>query len=444
MSKVLKTPKGTRDLGPNDVRMRDYIFGVIKKYFELYDGQPMDTPVLERLNTVTNLYGDEFDKLVYKLDDQGGEKLLLRYDLTIPFARYITSNAIDTFKRYQIGKVYRRDEPQMSRGRFREFYQADFDIVGGETSSRIQDTEMLLLLVDILKELIGEGTFSVMVNDKGVLYDALKSVGIDEGDYNKVCSSLDKLDKLPLVNVVDEIIHKGIEGGIVNKLTVFITMVQSFEDSEMSVLERLRILLERGFITETTISIMKKLFENINLLGLSDYVIFNPLLSRGLDYYTGIIYEAVLLDRTVISSSIAAGGRYNSMMKKLGHRDTSAIGLSLGIERIVTILEKRQMVVKDDISLVYVATIGKDLEVSKMVLVDEIRKAGIKVSFSYKSNAKMRNHLDYVFEKEIKYMIILGETELSSGTLKVKNIDERKEEIIRRESLVDFLRGLKK
>lgn len=440
---ILKSPKGTRDLNPNEVRLREKLFESIKKYFELYGGQPIDTPVIECVDTVKNLYGDEFNKLVYTLDDQGGEKLLLRYDLTVPFARYIVNNAINIFKRYQIGKVYRRDEPQITKGRFREFYQADFDIIGTDYETYIQDTEMLLLLTDILKEILGDQTFIITFNNRNLLFDVLSFIGVDKGDYNKVCSSLDKLDKKELDEVIDELIkEKQIDVNIVNKLTNYITLVKSFENSDLDTIEKLNILLEKGYIQKDTFDSMIKFINNINSVQISKYINFNPLLSRGLDYYTGIIYEAIYCDQSIMSSTIAAGGRYDNMLDRLGNRGIiPAIGLSIGIERIVTILEKTQAseinTMKD---YVYVATVGKNMETHKLVLINELRKQNINVEYSYNNKAKMRQQFEYVFKNGIKYMIILGENEVNTNTLKLKFIEDCKEITINRNDLLTYIR----
>lgn len=222
----IKPPKGTRDFGPADISLREEVFEKIKKHFKLYGGQQIDTPVIECMDTVKNLYGEEFNKLVYTLDDTGGEKLLLRYDLTLPFARYVVNNALINFKRFQIGKVYRRDEPQITKGRFREFYQADFDIIGTDYELQIQDTEMLLLLIDILNDILGKDSYQIKLNNKKILFDVLTFIGLDEKLHNTVCSSIDKLDKYTLDEINIELINtKKIENDIVLKLNHFINLV---------------------------------------------------------------------------------------------------------------------------------------------------------------------------------------------------------------------------
>ena len=168
-SHIIRTPLGTRDLFGKDLLVREKIFDIAKKCFRLRNAVQLDTPVVELYTLVKNLYGDEFTKLVYKLNDGGGDDLILRYDLTVPLARYVATNGLKSFRRYQIGKVYRRDDPQISKGRYREFYQMDFDIIGDDQETCIYDTEILDLMVELLDKLIGCGTYSIKINHREIL-----------------------------------------------------------------------------------------------------------------------------------------------------------------------------------------------------------------------------------------------------------------------------------
>ena len=439
---LLKTPKGTRDLNPNEVKLREDLINTIKYYFELYGGNPIDTPVIECLDTVKNLYGEEFKKLVYTLDDFGGEKLLLRYDLTVPFSRYVVNNAINNFKRYQIGKVYRRDEPQISKGRYREFYQADFDIIGTDNKSMFQDTEIILLISDILNSVLGENTFKIIINSRSLLFDVLKFIGIQDEEFNTVCSSLDKLDKQSQEDIKNELLNdKKIDTGLVEKINDYMNLIIELNQMDITKNAKLNILREKNYISTETYDNINLFFNNIDAVGANGNIFFNPLLSRGLDYYTGIIYEAEYLDKEIMSSSIAAGGRYDNMLNKLGNRGViPAIGVSIGVERIVTILEKKNMYKNINKKTVYVATIGENMETHKLVLINELRKQNIDVDYSY-YNLKMRQQFDHVFKKGIKYMIILGESEVKSNTLKLKFIDEHKETTIARNDILRYVSG---
>lgn len=433
--RLIKPPKGTRDMCSQDIAIRDDIISKIKHKFELYGGVPTDTPVIECMDVVKSLYGEEFNKLVYSLDADG-EKLILRYDLTVPFARYVVNNGLINFKRYQIGKVYRRDDPQISKGRYREFLQADFDIIGTDYQTYVQDTEMLSLLNSILSNILGESTFKIKINNKKLLFDILVAINADRNDFNTICSSIDKLDKCDWDTIKSELINiKEIESKVIDGLTEYVNIVKC----EMSRIELLDILLNKKFITNETYEEMKTIFTNIDLLGLNNVIIFDPLLSRGLDYYTGIIYEAIYMNQEIMPSSIAAGGRYDNMLSELGNRGIiPAIGLSIGIERIATILEINNKKIIT-IPQIFIATVGNNMAIQKLLLANELRQKDICIDYFYNKNPKMRQQLDYVFKTKIPYMIVIGDNEIKTGVVKFKNINENKEITINRENIVTHL-----
>jgi histidyl-tRNA synthetase len=431
---VCKLPNGMRDFGPHEVYFRENLISRIKKHFELYGGLPIETPVMECMETVKNLYGEEFNKLVYTLNDIG-EELLLRYDLTVPCARYVVNNALVNFKRYQIGKVYRRDHPQLSKGRYREFLQVDFDIIGSDYQTLIQDTEILSLMKDILVDLLGfdnNKKFTIKLNNKKILFDVLSSIGEDPKNFSTICSSLDKLDKMSWEDVKLELNHKKIDSLIINKLEKFIELIHNEEgvvNKTNNKLTLLTILRSHQFISQETYHEMMLLFNNLAMIQeLSEYITFDPLLSRGLDYYSGIIYEAIYHDITIMPSSIAAGGRYDHMLENLGNKGTiPAIGLSLGFERIFTIISDLHSEKKIPSPDIFVATVGPNLEAHKLALVIELRKMNLHVDMSYHTAPKMRQQYESVFSKKIPVMLILGETEIKNQTLKIKIMEKHEE-----------------
>lgn len=424
--------KGTRDLDPHDVLLREEIFNKIKPYFTRYGAVPIDTPVMECMSTVQDLYGEEFEKLVYTLDDQGGQKLLLRYDLTVPLARYINNNGLTVFRAYRIGKVYRRDVPQISKGRYREFYQADFDIVGEHHNKMIQEAEILHLLIDILENLLGEDTFTIQVNDRRILYWVLDKCGISESLHHTVCSALDKLDKIGLDGVLDELEKKRIDTKQIGLLLGFLS------HAELNI--TLDDFLKGGYIEESVKLEMEKLFKYMG--DRMKYIQFTPNLARGLDYYTGLIYEVTYNDKEVMGSSIAAGGRYDKMLGKLGHRgDIPAIGVSLGIERIATILQSKSGI-DIQVPLVYVATVGKGMLDHKVALCLELRRNGIYTDMSHGNKLSMRVQLDDVLDKGIPYMIVIGGREVENGVVQLKTIATKEQVEINRKEVVDYLLNL--
>lgn len=413
--KTTKPPCGMRDFGPSDVLIREKIFDIAKEHFVLYGGNPIETPAMEIIDGIRDLYGEEFNKLVYKLDKDKSETLIMRYDLTYPFIRYCANNGIENFRRYQIGKVYRKDNPQIEKGRYREFYQCDFDIVGSDNETRVYDIEILSLLQKILAKVIGEDTFIIEYNDREIVHDILNAANISSNEYATVCSSLDKLDKHSWEYVEKELIDvKKIIPYSVEFLKEIVNKIQENRFSE----------LINTSISQSSYDKLQNINYLIDTLGISKCFKFNPLLIRGLDYYTGIIYEAVYKDKNIMPSSIASGGRYDKMLGRLSNKkNIPAIGMSLGIERLVTILEKTSEKQPSQIfPKVYVAGVGKNTLISRIKLCDKLRKKNISVQMCAKNNPKMGPQLNFVLENKIPYMLVLGENEINKGTIMFKDI----------------------
>lgn len=451
-----KNARGTRDFGPSDIFIRQKIINILTKHFELYGGVQLDTPVIECYDTIKNLYGDEFNKQVYKLDDDNHEKTILRYDLTVPLARYVASNGLVNFKRYQIGKVYRKDDPQISKGRYCEFFQGDFDIVGHDYETMTQDTEILCLINDVLNELLNND-YEIKINNRKLLFDVLTNCNVEYHYFNSICSSLDKLDKTDWTDIKNELLTiKLINVDIVNKISDFVNIVMLFkkENAFDPINFNNKLLIEiynKKLITDNTFQEIKKLFDNIQYVSkinnLNNKIIFEPLLARGLDYYTGSIFEVVYKDLNIMPSTIVAGGRYDNIIGKLGNQgQIPSIGVSFGIERIVTIIqtknESENFKFKNSIPKVFIATVGKNMEIHKLGLINEFRKNNINVDFFYNKNPKMRQQFEHVFNKNIPYMVIIGENEITNNTVKVKNIKSHTEEEINKNELFNYLHNM--
>ncbi|AYV78220.1 MAG: histidine tRNA synthetase [Edafosvirus sp.] len=421
-SKVIgsRLPTGMRYFDSKDIFIREHILTITKKCYEARGAQPIDTPVAELMETVKNLYGDAFNKEVYKLDDN---KTILRYDLTVQFAEYIASKGITCFRRSQIGKVYRADDPQICKGRYCEFYQYDFDIVGDDNELMIYDFEVLDLMDDLLTKLIGRN-FIIKINHRNILYKILENVGISNDKIQLVSSSLDKFDKKTWLEIQDELKKKEIDQSIIDKLNLIVIAINDIKDNY----DMLEYLITTHDIPEITIKQIKTILQYIKTSNMSSFKL-DPFLVRGLDYYTGIIFEAVYKDSSIMSSSIASGGRYDKMLEKFCHVGAiPAIGMSLGVERIVTILEKTGFVVPISISpQVYVASIGSINDITDMIgerikLCCEFRRNGIRCMMSHASKPTMRSQFDDVFKNDIPYMIVIGKNEIIKNSLTIKDI----------------------
>ena len=337
----VKIVKGARDFLPYQMSIRKQAFQTITEVFKKHGAVEIDTPVFELKETLMGKYGEE-SKLIYDLQDQGGELLSLRYDLTVPFARYMAVHNFPSIKRFHIGKVYRRDTPQMNKGRYREFYQCDFDIAGPNYGKMIPDSEILKVVVEILTAL-PIGKFVIKLNHRKLLDATVSLSGIDDSIFKQVCSSVDKLDKEPWEVVRDELIKKGVTETQADKLW---TLVQ-LKGSPWTMYEKLSSdpELTSNLKAKEALDEMKLLFEYLDILQVTDYMSFDLSLARGLDYYTGLIYEAALTDTDKVGS-ICGGGRYDTLLGMFSSKVIPAVGVTIGIERIFNILEDNLKVIQ--------------------------------------------------------------------------------------------------
>ncbi|KFP09958.1 Histidine--tRNA ligase, cytoplasmic, partial [Egretta garzetta] len=359
---VLKTPKGTRDYSPKQMAIREKVFNAIITCFKRHGAEVIDTPVFELKETLTGKYGED-SKLIYDLKDQGGELLSLRYDLTVPFARYLAMNKITNIKRYHIAKVYRRDNPAMTRGRYREFYQCDFDIAG-QFDPMIPDAECLKIVHEILSDL-QLGDFLVKVNDRRILDGMFAVCGVSDSKFRTICSSVDKLDKMPWEEVRSEMVG------------------------------------EKGLSPEAA----DHIGEYVQLRG----------------RYDGLV------------------GMFDPKGRKV-----PCVGVSIGIERIFSILEQRLEASEEKIrtteTQVLVASAQKKLLEERLKLISELWDAGIKAEVLYKKNPKLLNQLQYCEDTGIPLVAIVGEQELKDGVVKLRVVATREEVNVRRENLVEEIR----
>uniref|UniRef100_A0A8D0A4P7 histidine--tRNA ligase n=1 Tax=Sander lucioperca TaxID=283035 RepID=A0A8D0A4P7_SANLU len=441
---VLKTAKGTRDYNPKQMAIRERVFNTIISCFKRHGAETIDTPVFELKETLTGKYGED-SKLIYDLKDQGGELLSLRYDLTVPFARYLAMNKITNIKRYHIAKVYRRDNPAMTRGRYREFYQCDFDIAG-QYDGMIPDAECLKIVHEILSEL-DLGDFRIKVNDRRILDGMFAVCGVPDDKFRSICSTVDKLDKMPWEDVKKEMVNeKGLSEEVADRIGEYVSL-----QGGMDLAER---LLQDHRMSQSKqacagLSDIKLLFSYLQLFQVTDKVVFDLSLARGLDYYTGIIYEAVLTqagavpapaeaqkgapaEESVSVGSVAGGGRYDGLVGMFDPkgRKVPCVGVSIGIERIFSIMEHKAEVsekVRTTEVQVMVASAQKNLLEEKLRLITELWDAGIKAEVMYKKNPKLLSQLQHCEESGIPLVAILGEQELKDGVVKLRVVATREE-----------------
>ncbi|KAG5625816.1 hypothetical protein H5410_011034 [Solanum commersonii] len=428
-----KLPKGTRDFAKEQMAIRERAFSIITEVFKRHGAAALDTPAFEMRETLMGKYGED-SKLIYDLADQGGELCSLRYDLTVPFARYVAMNGLTSFKRYQIAKVYRRDNP--SKGRYREFYQCDFDIAG-QFEKMMPDFEVIKILTELLDELdIGE--YEVKLNHRKLLDGMLAICGVPQEKFRTICSSIDKLDKQSFEQIKKEMVgEKGLSNEISDRIGTFV----KWRGPPVELLSKLK--QERSFLENNESSLaldeLEIMFKALEKSKCIDRVVFDLSLARGLDYYTGVIFEAVLKGAAQVGS-IAAGGRYDNLIGMFGTRQVPSVGISLGIERVFAIMEQLQKDKNQEIrateTQVLVSILGDDSALAAE-LVGELWHAKVKAEFMI--HKKVMKHIDRARDSRIPWMVLVGERELSEGVVKLKDVVAAIDYEVPRGKLVDDL-----
>ncbi|KAG9397050.1 Histidyl-tRNA synthetase [Carpediemonas membranifera] len=447
---VFKPAKGTQDYGPRQMRVREQVFQTIRRVFKQHGACEIDTPVFELRDTLMGKYGED-SKLIYDLENQGGELLSMRYDLTVPFARYVANHAVPEIRRFHIGKVYRRENPNMARGRFREFYQCDFDIAG-QFGPMVADSEVITTLVDCLRAL-KVGPFDFKLSHRGLLDAMLTVCGVPDDNIRPICSAIDKLDKAPWSEVKEEMLAKGLAEDSADRIgyivadsaeegnpfigtlpAVMKTFAALAKADEAKICEVIG--LELNDTTRPKATVIKALLANkrgqaaladmrmlasyLEASGAASNVEFNISLARGLDYYTGVIYEAVVKavdadGEEVRVGSISAGGRYDNLVGMFGKKPIPAVGGSIGVERVFRIkeamVEKKSRAPKVDVSRVVDVFIHTDDTLADMRIAKALRAQGISCEFPYKKMGK--SDLDKMVKNELTF-----QTEVTAGQWK--------------------------
>jgi len=447
-------PQGTRDFGPAVVRKRNYILQTIRTVFELYGFQPLETPAMENLDTLMGKYGEEGDKLIFKILNNGldnkekeaqirsdFEKVLegknvkgiteraLKYDLTIPFARYVAMNHAQLsfpFKRYQVQPVWRADRPQ--KGRYREFYQCDADVVGSR--SLLNETELALIYHEVFNRL-GLTGYDLRINHRQVLA-ALAEVCGGADQLTNITVAIDKLDKIGIEKVKEELSARGLTSEQINIIEQYLGIKGSNEEI-LSGLEKILGHTESG---KSGISEMRTVLEQLKDQQLN--IQTDPTLARGLNYYTGLIFEAKA-PATVSIGSIGGGGRYDDLTGLFGVAGIPGVGISFGVDRIYDVLEELQLFPEDlQISTrVLFFNLGTSESKKAFELAQMLRARGISAEL-YHEATKFDKQFKYAEKKNIPYVIIIGEKELEQGSCNIKTLASGKQETITYEQLISF------
>ncbi len=413
MSKVKpQTLKGFSDFLPKEARKRQWLIDKLRSVFESYGFEPLETPALEYEEILTGKYGEEGDRLMYKFTDLGGRKVAMRYDQTVPLARVVTQYQNELpipFKRYQIQNVWRAENPQ--KGRFREFLQCDADIVGA--SSSLSDTEIIAVAAESLKKL-GFKNFKILVNDRSVFSSFDKFGSLPEKDLPIVVKAIDKLKKIGEKKVLDELIRNGIE-----------------QERAIYILQALREKKPTPQINE--------ILEPLKGLGLSENEIeFLPTLARGLDYYTGMIFEVEI--EGYEGGSVAGGGRYDNLIGTFAGKQIPAVGFAFGFDRLIEAMEMLNLFPQNLGKTRVLVTIFPQLKDESLKVCQKLRNENINAEIYLDENSPLDKQLKYADKKEIPYTIIIGPKEAKDNTLTLRNMETREQKTLSIKQVIEILK----
>ena len=449
MAQKPSIPKGTRDFGPLEMAKRNYIFDTIKSVYALYGFQQIETPAMETLQTLMGKYGEEGDKLLFKILNSGDflskvseEELQernplrlaarlcekgLRYDLTVPFARYVVMHRDELqlpFKRYQIQPVWRADRPQ--KGRYREFYQCDADVVGSD--SLINEVE-LMQIVDTVFTRFGVRV-CIKINNRKILSGIAETIG-EADKIVDITVAIDKLDKIGLDNVNEELRNDGISEEAIAKLQPIISL-SGTNDEKLNIIEE---VLKDSEIGLKGVEETRFILDTLKSCGLNNEIELDLTLARGLNYYTGAIFEVKALDVQI--GSITGGGRYDNLTGIFGMPGLSGVGISFGADRIYDVLNTLDLYPKDAVNATQLLFINfGDKETAYcMPAVSKARVAGIRTEM-YPDSAKMKKQMSYANAKHIPFVALAGENEMNEGKFTLKNMETGEQKLVSAEELI--------
>lgn len=453
MAQKPSIPKGTRDFSPEEMAKRNYIFNTIKDVFLLHGFRQIETPAMENLSTLMGKYGEEGDKLLFKILNSGDflknasdEQLLerncprltstlcekgLRYDLTVPFARFVVQHRNELqfpFKRFQIQPVWRADRPQ--KGRYREFYQCDADIIGSD--SLLNEIDLLQIIDDVFNRF--GISITIKLNNRKVLGGIAEIIGAPEKIID-ITVAIDKIDKIGIENVNAELLEKGIPQEAIGQLQPLLTLSGSNEEK----LKELSELLASSATGMKGIEELRYVIKNITAVGINATVDLDVSLARGLNYYTGTIIEVKANDVQI--GSITGGGRYDNLTGVFGLDGVSGVGISFGADRIFDVLNQLNLYpaeAQDSTKVIFV-NFGDVEAQASLSHIKQLRKAGISCEL-YPDAAKMKKQMGYANDNRIPFVAIVGETELQNGTVTLKNMAEGSQEELPIEKLIEKLK----
>lgn len=446
-------PKGTRDFAPLEMVRRNYIFNTIKDVFKLYGFQQIETPAMENLSTLMGKYGDEGDKLLFKilnsgdyladvdadvLNSRNSIKLInkisekgLRYDLTVPFARFVVMNRDKIsfpFKRYQIQPVWRADKPQ--KGRYREFYQCDVDVVG--SNSLINEVELIQIVDEVFRRL--NVNVCIKLNNRKILSGIAEVIGEAEKIVD-ITVAIDKLDKIGLENVNAELASKGISQDAIAKLQPII-LLQGSNQEKLATIKEVLASSETGL---KGVEEIQTILNYVEALNVKTKVELDLTLARGLNYYTGAIFEVKALDVQI--GSITGGGRYDNLTGVFGMEGVSGVGISFGADRIYDVLNQLDLYPADMLQTTKLlfASFGENELSYALECIKQVRAANIPAEV-YPEPAKMKKQMGYADAKNIPYVAIIGETEMAEHKVMLKNMESGEQKLLSINEVIELLK----
>ncbi len=436
MAQKPSIPSGTRDFGPTQMVGRNLIFNTIRTVFQKFGFEPLETPSVENLSVLTGKYGDEGDNLIFKIlnsgdflsktnsgdYDRGYKEMLpriakkgLRYDLTVPFARYVVMNQTQItfpFKRYQIQPVWRADRPQ--KGRYREFYQCDADVVG--TDSLICEAEIVGMMTETLDKLGIKG-YTIKLNNRKILTGIAEAIG-ENGKESELCVAIDKLDKIGKEKVEEELTERGFSSQAITELQPIFKITGSTQEK----LSQLRDWLISSSTGTKGVDEIEEMFQIMETAGIeSDKVELDITLARGLSYYTGAIFEVKVADSRI--GSISGGGRYDDLTGVFGLKNVSGVGFSFGVDRIYDVMEEQNLFAENTQYITKLLFINFDQESQNycLPLLKKLREAGVNAEI-YPHTNKLGKQMTYANNKNIPYVVLAGSDEISSQKLTLKDM----------------------